>query len=531
MDYYLKQAMLIKTIAKRSNPEILPQNPVSSNAKKSNPEIKTQNPVSSNALSFGNNNDTDYTEQAKQKLSSFITDPAKLDQITTALYTDNDKYLKELVLNWPEYEAKLQTLKGSVVSVKRVVDVLEDKLQEALGKKAIKPDKSVVAERKEELEERNMMGDEDILANNVRSQVREVEREKIKEIQNKCEALVDDLRLAIKKKYNTFKKLIEFLEKYGMINEEEKTILSTQSKTPEQKAIKESLRNKKFDLIMNKLSNVNGRNVFYYLIIPKENDTISLAVRDSLQEILSPADFSNIMAQVQYYQEEINKIYPRTESKQIYPAAENVSTFSSSYPADKYSEFAPKENPLIHKLRSPPSTPNTSRVDGATEHKEGTGMMKVVNGYGLKNNEKVVNNKYYVNTDLLKNHGILEIRYVKNRHMAHVKPPMLSEKCKGCVVDMINGGKINSDHFVSLSHFEKDLLRKVDKLFNTNQNLHDDDDDNFNKNFELLKGSYLAGNDNQSVKNQLRQYITHAYEIGKISRWVRDRMLMELKLI
>ena len=171
MDYYLKQATLIKKIAQKSNPEIQPQNP-----------------VSSNALTFGNNNDTNYSEQAKERLSSFITDPDKLDQITTALYTDNDKYLKELVINWPDYEAKLQTLKGSVVSVKRVVDVLEDRLQEALGKKTIKPDKAVVAERKQEVEERNMMGNEDVLAKNVRDQIREQEHyteEKIKEIKDK----------------------------------------------------------------------------------------------------------------------------------------------------------------------------------------------------------------------------------------------------------------------------------------------------------------------------------------------------------
>ncbi len=160
-------------------------------------------------------------------------------------------------------------------------------------------------------------------------------------------------------------------------------------------------------------------------------------------------------------------------------------------------------------------------------------IIKSVKGTGLKSNrnEKVVNNKYYVNDKLLKDHGILEIRYVKNRHLAHVKPPMLSEKCKRCVISMIDGRKIDADHFVTLNQFEKDLVRKVDKLFNSGQNLHDDDDDNFSKNFEILKGSYLAGSDSQMVKQQLREYINHAHDIGKINRHQRDKILFQIKLV
>lgn len=174
----------------------------------------------------------------------------------------------------------------------------------------------------------------------------------------------------------------------------------------------------------------------------------------------------------------------------------------------------------------------TKKNDETKEIDETKGKgMKIVNGYGLKSNEKVVNNKYYVNEDLLKNSGILEIRYIKNRHLAHVRPGTMTEKCKGCVFDMINGVKINSDHFVSLSQFEKDLLRRIDKLFATNQNLHDDDDEIMNENFQLLKGSYLAGNDSQLVKNQLKEYIYHAEHIGKLTKWQANKLLFDLKLI
>ncbi len=157
--------------------------------------------------------------------------------------------------------------------------------------------------------------------------------------------------------------------------------------------------------------------------------------------------------------------------------------------------------------------------------------LKVITGKGLKPNEQPIKDKYYVNKDLLKNHGILEIRYIKNRHLAHVKPPMLSNGCKSCALDMIDGKKINADDFVKLNQFEKDLLRRIDKLFQTGQSLNDDDEENFVKNFELLKGEYLAGNNNTNIKNQLRHYIDHAYDIGKINQYQMRRMLFELKLI
>lgn len=121
MDHYIKQAMLIKTLAKRSNPDIKNQ---------------TQTPVvNNNRLTFGNNNDTDYYTQAKTLLMNFIADPDKLDEIVNMLNDSNDKYLKEITLNWSTYEGTLQSLKGSVVSVGRVVDILKDKLNTALSRK------------------------------------------------------------------------------------------------------------------------------------------------------------------------------------------------------------------------------------------------------------------------------------------------------------------------------------------------------------------------------------------------------------
>jgi hypothetical protein len=246
------------------------------------------------------------------------------------------------------------------------------------------------------------------------------------------------------------------------------------------------------------LNNFSGKNSILYMVENDVNDSGYQAASDFIKDLVLPKDFKRVLLQIEKMKNDINKFNQLTSNKPI-----------------------ASKRPLTSKV---------TKVEAATEYKEGTGM-KVINGYGLKQNEKVVNNKYYVNEDLLKNNGILEIRYVKNRHLAHVRPSTLSEKCKGCVLDMINGGKVNADNFVSLNQFEKDLLRKIEKLFQTGQSLNDDDDNNFTKNFELLKGSYLAGNDNQTLKDQLRKYITHAHEIGKLTKWNANKMLFDLKLI
>jgi hypothetical protein len=55
-------------------------------------------------------------------------------------------------------------------------------------------------------------------------------------------------------------------------------------------------------------------------------------------------------------------------------------------------------------------------------------------------------------------------------------------------------------------------------------------DEEFNEKFQILLGSYNAGNNSEILKNQLRQYIMHAMKLGIIPRNTGNSMLLELSL-
>lgn len=669
MDYYLRQATLIKKIAKKSNPDI--QIDTSATAPVS---------VQSNALTFGNTNDTDYYEQSKSLLTNFIQDPDKLDQIIDNLNETNDKYLKELTLNFPVYEQSLQSLKGSVVSVNRVVDLLKDKLDTSLGKKNFNNSVDVnsfpIIEFFFNISTQTMNNLEDskpivkqILGKILGLSSTSNDKTLLKAIDTAITGKNKDIRRLLTQyktalesgdKDNLIKNVLNAFETHysTMIPEPifDSLIAQTNNISPEVFRENVSIPDKIIDYskiekslaptnmyFINKLLTVvnefNDKNYAKLQSVNNLKDDLRKKLIDIKQEdnenafkeqeaydrkqkeiannyikakekgnnmkqvfdrITADKDFNEeaVRASTELLQNVFTKIENMTQKKlsevliflnlldsdgNDYKVLNQALPRATRSNIAKIEDLRTEKKKLFHKYLSSvkqrlfnydnsgyniimyiilngvsPIGANKQKSNNASNdlHKllkiiemDATEIDKLIDseinqykvsfiapvrakiGIGLKASEKVVNNKYYVNEDLLKNHGILEIRYVKNRHLAHVKPPMLSEKCKGCVTDMINGGKIKSDHFVSLNQFEKDLLRKIDKLFNTNQDLNDDDEENFHKNFELLKGSYLAGNDSHMVKQQLRQYINHAYEIGKISRYNRDKILMELKLL
>lgn len=171
------------------------------------------------------------------------------------------------------------------------------------------------------------------------------------------------------------------------------------------------------------------------------------------------------------------------------------------------------------------------KYNSAVLNKVGHGLKKMGQVSNLRPHEKQVNNKYYVNKRLLDDHGILEIRYIKNRHKAHINPPTLSHNAKKAFSKLIDDVKISDDDYISLNQFERDLLRRINKLFGEKQSFNDDDDSKFTKQFEILRGEYLAGNNSQLVKNQLKQYIIHSVDIGKLTQHQGRKMMMDLGLI
>jgi hypothetical protein len=55
-------------------------------------------------------------------------------------------------------------------------------------------------------------------------------------------------------------------------------------------------------------------------------------------------------------------------------------------------------------------------------------------------------------------------------------------------------------------------------------------DEEFNEKFQILLGSYNAGNNSEQLRSQLRQYIIHAMKLNIIPRNTGNAMLLELSL-
>jgi len=55
-------------------------------------------------------------------------------------------------------------------------------------------------------------------------------------------------------------------------------------------------------------------------------------------------------------------------------------------------------------------------------------------------------------------------------------------------------------------------------------------DKEFNEKFQILLGSYNAGNNSEQLRSHLRQYIIHAMKLGIIQGNTGNAMLVELSL-
>lgn len=145
-------------------------------------------------------------------------------------------------------------------------------------------------------------------------------------------------------------------------------------------------------------------------------------------------------------------------------------------------------------------------------------------GKGLSKSYHQKIHKFYLDKNKL-NNGILEIRYVSNKHLL-MQPLVMNKKFKKCFNQLMDYGQLDMKDFNLLSQTEKELIRKLVKVFNLDVAI--DDDSSFASNFELLKGEYKAGNDSVELKNKLKEYIMHAMNTNQISKNVAKNLLIEI---
>ena len=161
---------------------------------------------------------------------------------------------------------------------------------------------------------------------------------------------------------------------------------------------------------------------------------------------------------------------------------------------------------------------------------DGSGMFNIkkakVKGTGvtkeLKKSYHKPIHKFYIDSNKLN-----KIRYIFNKHLSDVQPLVMKPQFKKCFNQLMNHGDIDMKDYELLSKTDKELIKKLIKMFNLDVQI-DDDNNSFANNFEILKGQFRAGNNSQELKDQLKEYIMHAVNTSVITRTMGKNLMVEM---
>ena len=194
-----------------------------------------------------------------------------------------------------------------------------------------------------------------------------------------------------------------------------------------------------------------------------------------------------------------------------------------------------QNNPLL-------SPPQLRPLTSLRRHASSNRMYPETVGFGVSHNKKLFAgrgiqsreikhkkefHKYAI--DLKKLHyNILALKYLKNaNNVATFNPIEISDTLKELLENFLyDGEKINVSDFDKLSHTEKRVLKRLYSFLKIDFEF--DHDDQFQKRFEVMFGSFLAGNDNEDLKKELKEYVKLAIHEAIISKQEGASMLHKL---
>ena len=135
--------------------------------------------------------------------------------------------------------------------------------------------------------------------------------------------------------------------------------------------------------------------------------------------------------------------------------------------------------------------------------------------------------KYAVDLKKL-HHNVLALKYLKNaNNVATFKPIEISDNFKEIIEKFLyDGEKIDTTDFDTLTHTEKRILKRMNSFLKLDFDF--DYDDHFQDRFQVMYGSFLAGNDNHELKRELKEYVKLAAHENIISQKEAHQMLQKL---
>ena len=142
--------------------------------------------------------------------------------------------------------------------------------------------------------------------------------------------------------------------------------------------------------------------------------------------------------------------------------------------------------------------------------------------------------KYVMHYPHLINNNVFNVKYPSLGSIPAIKPKTITDDYKEFVLDIFDSGKMNERLFNTLDDDEKTHFHKVCKgaglleLFKLKKGDTDEERDDLDR-FNLLKGSFVAGNNSESVVRELRSLITKFIHEGRITKNEGLSLLMEIK--
>ena len=141
--------------------------------------------------------------------------------------------------------------------------------------------------------------------------------------------------------------------------------------------------------------------------------------------------------------------------------------------------------------------------------------------------------KYAIHIPQLENQDILNVKYKSLGQIPKYKPIAVSDVFRDFIIDLLQNGKPNTRVYSQICPEERKYFEEMSigagvwngfglKRTTTSE------EDNENKRFELLKGEYLAGNNNPKILTELRKLVVKMMNDGRIRKAEGINLLMEL---
>ena len=179
------------------------------------------------------------------------------------------------------------------------------------------------------------------------------------------------------------------------------------------------------------------------------------------------------------------------------------------------------------------------KLRGNSSSSSGTGFRKkrVIRGRGYTKHEHAtkkpkrhyVGERYYVDINKLDD-NILCVKYASNdSNLPRLKVQQITQKTVEIIKDILNN-KFDDRIFKILTSDEKRMVNRFIKAVKLDITVNDDDEKEFQRQFEIVRGEYMSGNDSPQIKNTLKRYVLEALQENKIARNDGYNLLYSLSL-